>query len=329
MLAVLRFALRRLATALPLALGVATLVFVLMETAPGDPVDTLLGATPVPDDVRARYERVFGFDRSPVERYIGWLAGLLRGDLGWSISRSRPVSEALLGALPATLLLGGTALVLHLLIGILLGAISAARRGRLADRLLTVGSLTLYAMPVFWLSLMAILAFSQRLRWFPASSMSSTGGADGSALSRLVDVSWHLVLPSAVLAVASAAAMTRFVRAGLLHALGQEFVRAARARGLGGRRVLLAHALRNALIPLINLIGLSLPILVSGSLVVEVVFAWPGMGRLTYEAIHAEDGSLVLAATLLASLFVVLGNLAADLAMAAVDPRIRLSSAPR
>lgn len=320
----LRFVLRRLATALPLALGVATLVFILMETAPGEPVDTLLGAGPVPDEVRERYERVFGFDKSPVQRYVGWLSGLARGDLGWSISRSRPVSEAILDALPATLLLGGTALVLHLVIGVVLGVISAARRGGTADRLLTLGSLTLYAMPAFWLGLMAILTFSHALPWFPASNMSSTSAGDWSPLRRMLDISWHLALPCAVLATASAAAMSRFVRAGLLQALGQEFVRAARARGLTGNRVLIGHALRNTLIPVINLIGLSLPILVSGSLVIEVVFSWPGMGRLTYEAIHAEDGSVVLAATLLASLFVVLGNLAADLAMAAVDPRIRL-----
>jgi peptide/nickel transport system permease protein len=156
--------------------------------------------------------------------------------------------------------------------------------------------------------------------------MHAVGADDWSLGRRLLDALWHLALPAAVLGLSSAAAMTRFVRAGLLEALGQEFIRAARARGLGGGRVMLVHALRNSLGPVINLVGLSLPILVSGSLIVEVVFAWPGMGRLTYNAIMAKDLSVVLVTTLLASLLVVVGSLAADLAMAAVDPRIRLAA---
>jgi peptide/nickel transport system permease protein len=190
---------------------------------------------------------------------------------------------------------------------------------------LTLGSLALYAMPTFWLGLMAILCLAYLVPIFPASSMQSVGASSYPLWLRIADRGWHLILPATVLGLASAAAMTRFVRAGLLQALGQEFIRAARARGLGGRRVMFAHALRNALIPVINLIGLSLPILISGSLVTEVVFAWPGMGRLTYEAIRAQDISVVLATTLLATLLVLIGSLAADLAMAAVDPRIRLT----
>ena len=154
--------------------------------------------------------------------------------------------------------------------------------------------------------------------------MQSVGARDWPFWLRLADRAWHLALPAAVLGLASAAAMTRFVRAGLLETLGREFVRAARARGLTRPRVLL-HALRNALLPVINLVGMALPVLISGALVTEVVFAWPGMGRLTYEAIQAQDFSVVLASTLLASLMVIVGNLAADLAMAAADPRIRLA----
>jgi peptide/nickel transport system permease protein len=323
---VARYILRRLAIAVPLALGVATLVFVLLETAPGSPADLLLGDRPVSPEVRQKIEEAYGFDRSPVERYLNWLAALcLEGDLGWSHSKGRPVAEVLASTIPATVVLAGSALVLHLLVGIVLGVISAAQRDRWPDSLLTLGSLALYAMPTFWLGLMAILWLSYIIPLFPASSMQSVGSSAWPALLRLADRAWHLILPSAVLGLASAAAMTRFVRAGLLEALGQEFIKAARARGLGGGRVILIHALRNALIPVINLIGLSLPILISGSLVTEVVFAWPGMGRLMYEAIRAQDFGIVLAATLLATLLVVFGNLAADLAMAVVDPRIRLS----
>ncbi len=322
-----RFVIRRLVLAVPLALGAATLVFVLMETAPGNAADLYLGNHPVPPEVRERIEEVYGLDRPPLERYLRWLGALvLRGELGWSHSRGRPVTEAILEALPATVTLAGAALLLHVLAGVLLGALAAARRGRWADKSLTLASLTVYALPTFWLGLMAILALSYFLPLFPASSMQSVGAEEWPWLQRLADRIWHLLLPAAVLGLASAAAMIRFVRAGLLQNLGRTFVRAARARGLSGKRVLFAHALRNALIPLVNLVGLSLPVLLSGSLVTEVVFAWPGMGRLTYDAIQAQDFPVVLATTLLATLMVVLGNLAADLVMVLVDPRIRLSA---
>lgn len=322
----IRYVFRRLAVALPLALGVATLVFILMETAPGSAADQLIGERPIPPEIRERIEQAYGLDRPPLERYGRWLAALcFRGELGWSHSRQRPVAVLLSEALPPTLALAGTALALHLLAGVALGIVAAARRGRWPDRVLSVGGLALYAMPTFWLGLMCILLFSYVIPLFPASSMQSVGARDWSWGLRLLDRLWHLALPSAVLGLASAAAMTRFVRAGLLETLGQEFVRAARARGLSRPRVLV-HALRNALLPVINLVGLALPVLISGALVTEVVFAWPGMGRLTYEAIRAQDFAVVLASTILASLMVILGNLFADLAMAAVDPRIRLAA---
>jgi peptide/nickel transport system permease protein len=322
---VIRFVLRRLAVAIPLALGVATLVFVLMETGPGNAADQLLGERPVPPEVRERIERAYGLDRPAIERYGRWLASLcLHGELGWSHSRQRPVARLLAETLPPTLALAGTALLLHLLAGIAFGIVAAARRGRWPDRLLSLGGLALYAMPTFWLGLMSILLLSYLVPLFPASSMQSVGARDWSFGLRFADRLWHLALPAGVLGLASAAAMTRFVRSGLLETLGREFVRAARARGLSRGRVLL-HALRNALLPVINLVGMALPVLISGALVTEVVFAWPGMGRLTYESIRAQDFPVVLASTLLASLMVILGNLAADLAMAAADPRIRLA----
>ena len=321
----LRFILRRVALTIPLLLGVLTLVFVLVETTPGDPVDLILGERPVPPEVRDRIERAYGFDRPPVARYLHWISAFaLRGELGWSHSRSRPVAVLLRDTLPPTLLLTGSALALHVGVGLLLGVISAALRRRWPVRVLTVGSLFLYAMPTFWLGLMAILLLAYAVPLFPASSMQSVDADSWPWLHRLVDRIWHLALPAGVLGLASAAAMTRFVRSGLLEALGQEFIRGARARGIGGGRIMLFHAMRNALGPVVNLIGLSLPILVSGSLVTEVVFSWPGMGRLTYDAILAKDLPVVLVTTLLAALLVVVGNLAADLTLAALDPRIRL-----
>jgi peptide/nickel transport system permease protein len=315
---------RRLLALVPLALGIATFTFILMECAPGTPVDLWLGDSPVPPEVRENLETAYGLDRPPVERYFRWLTSFcLKGELGWSHSRSRPVSAAIAEALPATLLLSGSALAVHLLAGVALG-IRSARRNESKTDLLGSAGLVLYSMPPFWLGMMSILLFAYVIPIFPPSSMHSVAGVPTAKLPGWLDVAWHTALPALVLGLASAAGTARFVRAGLISALGKEFSRAARARGVGGARLMLAHALRNALLPVINLLGLSLPLLVSGSLVIEVVFAWPGMGRLTYEAITAGDFPLVLASTLLAAVVVIVGNLAADLAMAAADPRIRM-----
>jgi len=322
---VIRYFLRRLLVAVPLMFGVATLVFVLLETAPGTPVDQILGDRQVPPEVREKIERAYGFDRPAPERYVRWLGAVfLQGELGWSHSRARPVGRALAEALPPTLLLAGTAMAFFLIFGIAFGAWSAAHQGRWQERLVTVLSLGAYAMPAFWLGLMAILLFSYTVPILPASSMRGIDADRMSAAARLFDLIRHLILPAAVLGAASAAAMTRFVHASMLDALAEPFILAARGRGVSERRLLWGHALRRAVLPVINLAGLSLPVLVSGSLVVEVVFGWPGMGRLTYDAILTQDTSVVLATTLLATLFVVLGNVFADLAMAWADPRVRL-----
>jgi peptide/nickel transport system permease protein len=319
-----RLLVRRILAAVPLVLGVLTLVFVLVETAPGDPSAVLLGDRPVPPEVRARIVAAYGLDRPPVERYLRWLGSVaLRGELGWSISRGRPVTRVLAGALPATLLLSGAALLFHLAAGVALGLATARWRGRWPDRALGAASLALYSMPAFWVGLMAILSLSLALGWFPPGATHSVGAETWPLPRRAADLAWHLALPAAILGMTSAAALGRFIRSGVLAALGEEFVRAARARGAGGGRVLFGHALRNALLPAITLAGLSLPVLVSGSLVTEVVFSWPGMGRVAYEAILARDVPVVLAATLLSSLLVVAGNLAADVALVVADPRIR------
>ncbi|MDH3591909.1 MAG: ABC transporter permease [Planctomycetota bacterium] len=320
----LRFVLKRLAAAVPLMLGVATLVFFLMEAAPGDPVDLLLGEHPVSPEIRQRVEDALGRDVPVYQRYLNWMGGLLRGDLGWSHSRNKPVRELFAGALPTTLWLTSAALALHLVLGLGLGIVAALRAGRWQDRWLTHGSLLVYGMPTFWLGLMALLAFGHWIPLFPLSSLKSIGSESWPWWRQIADRLWHLALPASVLGLASAASMLRFVRAGLLESFVKDFMRSARARGLGRGRDLLVHALRNALLPVINLVGLSLPWLFSGSLVIEHVFGWPGMGRLTFDAILREDPSIVLASTLLVSFMVVVGNLAADLGMAFADPRVTL-----
>ena len=315
--------LKRLLLAIPLALGAATLVFALMESAPGSPVDQWIGNRPVPPEIRDRLEKAYGLDRPAPERYARWLSSVcLQGELGWSHSRSRPVRQAIAEALPATLLLSGAALLVHLATGIGLGLWSALSRGRFV-RAVHRAALALYAMPVFWVGLMAILILAVRFPLFPPSSMRSVGAEDLGMFARWMDLLRHLALPALVLGLSSAAGLSRFVRGGLLAALAEPFVHAARARGLRRRSATLRHALRPALVPVVNLVGMTLPILVSGTLIIEVVFGWPGMGRLTYDAIQAHDLPVVLAATMLAAGLVIVGNLLADIAMAVLDPRVR------
>jgi len=325
----LAFVARRLAAAVPLVLGVLVLTFVMVEAAPGNAADALLGEGPVPKDVRDRLEAAYGLDRPAPARFVRWAEGLLlEGDLGWSVSRGRPVRRVLADALPNTVLLAAAAFLVHLVAGLALGLASARFPNGWLDRALGAAGLTIHGMPTFWLGLMAILGFSYFVPVFPPSSVRSAGSDGWPLFARVADTCWHLVLPAAVLGIASAATMGRLVREGLLRSLGEGFVRAARARGVGGRRLLLGHALRSALLPVVTLLGLSLPILVSGSLVTEVVFGWPGMGRLAYEAILAQDVPVVLASTVLTSIVVIVGSLLADIAIAVADPRIRLGGAP-
>jgi peptide/nickel transport system permease protein len=320
---VLRLVARRLLASVPLVLGVLTLTFALVECAPGKPTDYLLGDHLVPPATRARIEAAYGFDRAPAARYLAWVGGALRGDLGWSLSKSRPVTQVLATALPPTIGLAAIALALQLALGIGLGALHVARPNGLLDHALGIGGLTLASTPAFWLGLMAILVFAVALPIFPPSSAHSVGAERWSAPLRAADTIWHATLPALVLGLGSAAVVARFVRAGLLASLGDGFVRAARARGASPRRVIFVHALSAAAGPVITLAGLQLPLLVSGALVVEVVFGWPGMGRVTYEAVMAQDLPVALAAVLIATGLVVLGNLLADVALAAFDPRVR------
>ena len=320
----LAYTLRRALLCIPFVLGAATLVFVLLEAAPGEPADHLIGDRPVSHDVRERIERAYGLDRGPLERYGIWLSRLARGDLGWSHSRGRPVSRLLAETLPPTLLLAGAALCVQAVAGILLGALGAIHRGRAIDRVLSIGALLLCSMPLFWVGLVSSLLFAYLLPLVPSSGMRTPGFASSSIVDAACDLLRHLVLPATILGLTSAAALSRFVRASVADALEQGFVRAARARGLDERRVVLRHALRNGLGTALALTALSLPVLVSGSLVIEVVFSWPGMGRLSYEAIQSKDLSVVLAGTLLSATLVALGSLGADLALAALDPRVRL-----
>ena len=315
---------RRLLSAVPLVAGVLTLTFLLVEAAPGRPADLLLGDGPVPPELRQRIEAAYGLDQPAYARYAAWLGNAFRGDLGWSLSRGRKVTSVFADALPRTIELAALALAIQLLLGVLLGALHVARPGGPVDHGLGVLELVVASVPSFWLGLMAILALAVAIPIFPPSSAHSIGASAWSFPARAIDSLWHAALPSLVLGLGAAAVISRFVRAGLVRSLGEGFVRAARARGASRARRLWVHALPAAVGPVITLAGLQLPVLVSGAVVVEVVFGWPGMGRVTYDAVMAQDFPVVLAAVLLATLLVIAGNLLADLGLFVVDPRLRL-----
>lgn len=326
------FLLRRTVTAILVIGVVLTLAFFAVHLAPGDPTTRYLDAR-MSQAQQDQLRQAFGLDRPLPEQYVRWLGSVvLRADLGFSFTHNRPVTRVLADHLAPTAVLAIAALLIQFGVGILLGALAARRQGSLTDRVVRWLSLILYSTPHFWLGLMALLLLSYRAGWFPASGISSIEALDWGAWSsprRLLDTAHHLVLPASVLGLAMAGGVTRFVRNSLLEVTHEDFIRSSRAAGVGEGRILWVLALKNALVPVIQIAGLSLPYLISGALVTEVVFSLPGMGRLAYGAILARDYPVILGATLLAATMVVCGNLLADLGHAAVDPRVRREIAHR
>ena len=316
-----RFLLRRLLASLVLLLLVLTAVFFLLHLVPGDPTN-LYDDARLPAAQRAQLRHSYGLDRPLLSQYTTWLGAAVRGDLGVSLYQHRPALGAAVEALPATLLLAASAVFLEYGAGILLGVAAARRRGGAFDHTLRIVSLVLYSLPVFWAGLMAILAFALWWPILPASGMRSADAGSG-VLTSALDVGRHLLLPAVVLGLTEAGARARFVRAGMLEALSQDYIRTARAKGLSERRVVWVHGIRTVLVPLVQILGLELPILLSGALIVEIVFSWPGLGRLSYVAIETRDYPLVLCTTALAGTLVLGGALLADLASAALDHRVR------
>lgn len=325
--ALLRMTLRRLGAALLVVLGALTLVFFLLHAAPGDPTSAYLHPD-IPAEVSSQIRGQLGLDRPLPEQYGRWVLSFVRGDFGYSHIRNQSVARALSAALPNTLLLGGTALVLAFCLGGATGAWQATRGGR-GDDAISVVTLVAYSLPGFWVGLLLILLFSgvvpEPLR-LPVTGATGIGHSDLSLGGRILERLAHLALPAAALALAPAAGVARHARSSLLEALREPWIRAARARGLPPRSVVRRHGFRNALLPLLSLLGLYLPALLGGTVVIESVFAWPGMGRLLYEAAQARDLPVVMGVTFVYSLLVVAGSLLADLLYGVADPRVRLGA---
>lgn len=314
---------RRVAASVAIVLAVVTLTFLLIHLAPGTPF--LPGPErPADPAVVAALRAQFGLDRPLHVQYGKYLAALAQGNLGVSFAQRRPVADALADAIPNTLVLAAAALAIDFLLGLALGVYQAARAGRFADVVLGNVALFLHSVPTFWLGLLLLLVFGQWLHWFPV------GGVTDPVLypslswaGRLSDRVEHLALPALTLGLVGAAGTARYQRTAMLEVIGLDYVRTARAKGAGEGRVLLVHVLRNALLPFITLFGLALPFLLTGAVLVETIFAWPGMGKLAADAIFRRDYPVVTAAALTASVMVVLGSLLADALYAAADPRVR------
>jgi peptide/nickel transport system permease protein len=317
-----RTVLRRLVTLVPLVWLVVTATFVVVHAAPGSYADTLEDPR-LTVEAREMIRHRYGLDQPLPHQYLMWLGAVATGDLGTSFLFKEPVTRVIGRALPPTLLLTGTALLFDLALGLGIAMAAARRPYGWVDRVTTVLSLGVYGLPSFWIAGVAILVFAFWLGWFPPSHMHTVGADQLSGAARLADLLYHLVLPALCLGVVGAAATARYLRATLIETGASRFVLAARARGLPEGRILWVHTLRPSLLPVATLIGLSIPFLVSGSVVVESIFSWPGMGRILWLAAQARDVPLVLGVTLVGALAVVFGNLLADLLYAAVDPRVR------
>lgn len=303
-------------------LVIATVSFVIVRAAPGDPAQVMAGQTGAADEqMLAQLRQEYGLDKPYLIQLAGHLKRVLTVDLGYSYRQQRPVLSLLAERMPATLLLTGTAFLLALVAGIVLGTLAGVRAGRWSDTLLSVVALLLYAMPVFWLGLMLVLLFSVQLDWLPAFGY-ATIGVDMPPLRRALDILSHLALPALSLSAVYLAIYTRLMRSSVIEVMHQDFIKTARAKGLTRGRIIAKHILRNAILPVVTVAGMQAGALVGGAVVVETVFAWPGLGRLTYDAVLQRDYPVLLGIFLVMSVLVIVINLLTDAIYRAIDPRV-------
>ncbi|PGH58623.1 ABC transporter permease [Azospirillum palustre] len=321
----LRYVFRRLVQALPMAFAIVLLNFLLLKLTPGDLADVIAGesgsATP---EFMENLRRLYGLDIPVHLQFVNYIQGILHFDLGYSFRQGMPVGELILERLPATILLSLTAILVALVIGVLLGVVAARSRGSLLDEAISVVSTMGFATPLFWVGLMLIVLFSIELRWLPSAGMVTVGADYRGLWDEWLDIGRHLVLPAVTLSLFFLSIYVRITRSAMLEVYGLDFVRTARAKGLTEARVVIRHVLRNALLPIVTVTGLQLGAIFGGTVVVETVFGWPGLGRLAQEAVFSRDVNLLLGIFLCSSFIVIVVNLAVDLLYAALDPRVEV-----
>jgi len=332
----LAFALKRIGLVIPTFIGITLLTFAMIRLIPGDPIQVMAGERGVDPVRKAEIMARLGLDRPLWEQYVIYLGNLVQGDLGQSITTKKPVLEEFLALFPATIELSFFAILFAIALGLPGGVIAAVRRGRPFDHMLMAGSLTGYSMPIFWWGLLLILLFSVILGWTPVSGRVSamvyvpsvTGfmlidaplsGEEGALRSALA----HLVLPAVVLGTIPLAVVARMTRSSMLEVLNEDYMRTARAKGLSPVRVVLVHGLRNALIPVVTVIGLQVGTLLAGAILTETIFSWPGVGKWLINSIYRRDYPSVQGGILLVACVVILVNLAVDLLYGVLNPRIR------
>lgn len=314
-----QFILKRLFYAIPLVIGVSIIGFALMHLAPGGPLGIYtLNPTVSSQDIE-RIKVIYGLDQPIYVQYLSWAGNMLTGDWGNTFFGGRPVLTVILERVPATLLLAGLSLSIAILIGTGIGMLGAVKRYSIFDYLATTGAMFALSFPTFWFGLMAIFIFAVELRWFPSGGMYDLG-EEGNPL----DLLHHLVLPTMVLSLVIVATWSRYSRSSFLEVIGQDYIRTATAKGLSNRLVISRHAFPNAAIPLIALLGVQIPFLFSGALVAETIFGWPGMGRLFVDALTMKEYPVLMGMMMFTAIFVILGNLLADIGVAMADPRVRL-----
>ena len=312
------YLLRRLLQAIPLLLGISIITFLIVHLAPGGPTDILVSPDTSPADL-ARVERALGLDRPLPVQYAMWLGRMVSGDMGRSYLTGREVSVKIFERLPNTLLLSVTAFVVAIIFAIPIGIVSAVRQYSPLDHTATTVSLIGVSLPNFWFGMLLLIVFNVQLGWFPSHGLYTYGAAFS-----LLDRIRHLVLPVTVLAYGGTLALfMRHTRSSMLEVVRQDYIRTARSKGLSERVVIYRHALKNALIPLITLLGLSLPMFFSGALITENIFAIPGIGRLAVQSVFTRDYNVIMGINIIAAMLVIMGNLLADILYAVVDPRIR------
>jgi peptide/nickel transport system permease protein len=307
----------RLLSAIPVVLGITIIVFLIISLIPGDPATAILGSYATPENV-AKINKDLGLDKSLPERYLIWLGNIIQGDFGRSFSLNRPVIDEVMERFNATLILSGTAFILCSFFGILVGTISAARQYTLTDKFITFIVLIGISIPSFFLGMMMILTFAVRLKLFPVSGMYAIwGGGD------LPDLINHLVMPSIALAIVATGVVARISRNAVLEILRQDYVRTARAKGVKERSILISHVLRVAIVTILPVLGLQAGFVLSGSVYIEIVFQWPGVGRMLVDAILKRDIILVQGGVVFVSICYVFFNIAVDVLQRVLDPRIR------
>ena len=309
---------------IPILLGITIISFIVIHLAPGEPTDLMLQLNPKVDfEAREKLNRIYGLDKPLYVQYLVWVRKLARFDFGRSFVDNRPVMNKILERLPITIFINVLAMFIIFLFSIPIGVKSAVKRGSLFDKVSTVFVFLGFAAPSFWLGLLFMSFFGVRLGILPVSGIVSLDFENYALTHKIIDIARHLILPVSVASIGGLAGVSRYMRQSMLSAISQDYIRTARAKGLSERTVIYKHALRNALLPIITILGLSIPALISGSVILETIFGIPGMGRLMVESVFARDYNVIMAGLFISALLTLIGNLTADMAYAYVDPRIR------